>query len=182
MGSFRDLTGQRFGRLTVLKRAGSDNQNRATWLCRCDCGIEHIVSSSNLLSGKTQSCGCIHREMLASYNTKHGKGKCRLYGVWKNMKRRCYSPKVPQYPRYGGRGITVCDEWRNDFSAFYEWAMANGYDENAALMQCTIDRIDNDKGYSPDNCRWVDNKTQCNNRSHSGPLPKKQRSNTNERD
>lgn len=91
----------------------------------------------------------------------------RLHIVWRSMNQRCYNPNKKSYPRYGGRGITVCDEWRNDFQAFYEWAIANGYDENADRYQCTIDRIDNDKGYSPDNCRWVDMKVQNNNKSNS---------------
>ena len=165
MSALKDLTGQRFGRLVVIERSGSNNQKRATWKCCCDCGRVTVVTSSNLLRGITKSCGCIHVENLINRFTVHGKRKSRLYEVWKNMKKRCTNPSVHNYHRYGGRGITVCDEWRNDFQAFYEWAMANGYDENAPYMQCTIDRIDNDSGYSPDNCRWVDAATQNRNKS-----------------
>ena len=95
------------------------------------------------------------------------KKKSRLYCVWIDMKKRCYNPIAHNYHRYGGRGITICDEWRNDFQSFYDWAMANGYDENAPRGQCTIDRIDNDKGYNPDNCRWVDTATQNKNKSNN---------------
>ena len=94
----------------------------------------------------------------------HGKTNTRLFNVWRGMKRRCHSTSDKNYDIYGGRGIAVCDEWRNNFQAFYDWAMANGYDENAPTGQCTIDRVDNDKGYSPDNCRWVDMKVQNNNK------------------
>ena len=165
MSALKDLTGQRFGRLVVIERAGSDKDKRATWKCQCDCGEVRVVYSCNLLHGIMKSCGCYKNEQIALRNTIHGKRKSRLYEVWKNMKRRCSSPSVHNYHRYGGRGITVCAEWQNNFQAFYDWAMANGYDENAPRGQCTIDRIDNDKGYSPDNCRWVDMKTQNNNQS-----------------
>ena len=167
MAKLIDLTGQRFGRLLVVKRAGSDKQKRAKWECQCDCGNEAVVVSSYLINGETKSCGCLIRETIGNMNLSHGCSGTRLYGVWMHMKERCYKPSQKSYHRYGGRGITVCDEWRNDFGKFHEWAMENGYDENAPRGQCTIDRIDNDKGYSPDNCRWADMKTQIHNRSVS---------------
>ena len=167
MSTLKDLTGQRFGRLTVIERAGSNKQKRVTWCCRCDCGREHIVASSYLINGDIRSCGCSKSEQLIERNTKHGKAGTRLYTVWANMIQRCTDPKHTHYCRYGGRGITVCDEWRNDFRAFCEWATENGYDENAPKGQCTLDRINNDKGYGPDNCRWVDMVTQRHNRSDS---------------
>ena len=166
MAEVKNLTGQRFGRLVVIERSGSDKYRRAMWKCQCDCGEIRVEYSTNLLGGRVNSCGCLRAEKNRNRIT-HGKRKSRLYCVWSDMKNRCYNPKIHNYHRYGGRGITICDEWRNDFQAFYEWAMANGYDENAPYMQCTIDRIDNDKGYSPDNCRWVDMKVQNNNKSNN---------------
>lgn len=167
MAALKDLTGQRFGRLVVIGRAGSDKSNHALWKCRCDCGEIRVVCSGNLLRGMTESCGCFKVDRLKKRNIVHGKRQSRLYGIWINMKKRCSNPIVHNYHRYGGRGITVCDEWMHDFQAFYNWAMENGYDEDAPKGQCTIDRIDNDKGYSPDNCRWVDAKTQNNNKSNN---------------
>lgn len=167
MSALKDLTGLRFGRLTVIERAGNNKQKRATWRCQCDCGIEVVVASNDLINGDTRSCGCFRSELLIERNTSHGLRHTRLYAVWLGMKERCYIPSSVRYPRYGGRGITICNEWRDDFQAFYEWAMANGYDENAPRGQCTIDRIDNDKGYAPENCRWVDLKTQQNNKSNN---------------
>lgn len=117
--------------------------------------------------GNTKSCGCLHNDSARIRFSKHGKSGTRLNAIWKAMNQRCSNPLDKNYDRYGGRGIFVCEEWRDSFQAFYEWAMANGYDENAPTGQCTIDRIDNDKGYSPDNCRWVTMKTQRNNRMDS---------------
>lgn len=157
-----DLTGQRFGRLVVI---GIDDRNtRKTYFyCQCDCGKVKSIRSDGLLSGAVKSCGCMKREQdrtNLTANHKHKMSRTRLYETWQGMKGRCYNPNDTRYDRYGGRGITVCDEWRYDFVVFCDWAMQNGYADNL-----TIDRIDNDKGYSPDNCRWADTETQCRNRS-----------------
>ena len=166
MAAVKDLTGQRFGRLVVIERAGATNQGNATWRCRCDCGVETIVSGWSLQSGNTKSCSCIKVAAIKKSRTIHGKSTSRLHNIWKGMKERCYSPQHNRYHRYGGRGIAVCDESRHDFQAFYDWAMSNGYEPDAPRGQCTIDRIDNDKGYSPDNCRWADAKTQRHNQQN----------------
>ena len=167
MSALKDLTGQRFGRLTVIGRAGSTPEGTATWRCLCDCGKECIAEGAKMRKGNTKSCGCLHDDAARMRRTTHGNSGTRLYAVWKAMIQRCSNHSDKNYDRYGGRGITVCPEWRNDFQKFYEWAMANGYDDNAAAGRCTIDRIDNDKGYGPDNCRWVDMKTQNKNKSNS---------------
>ena len=167
MSALKDLTGQRFGRLVVLERAENNMHRKTQWKCRCDCGNERVIEGNSLRRGVTKSCGCLHIEVFSAFNTTHGKEQSRLYSVWKGMKNRCSNPNHCAYKRYGGRGITICEEWLHDFQAFYDWASANGYDENAPRGQCTIDRIDNDKGYSPDNCRWVDMKIQRHNRSDS---------------
>jgi len=157
-----DLIGRRFGRLVVV---GIDDRGvkRTYYFCQCDCGNTKSVRSDGLLSGAVQSCGCMKREQdrtNLTANHKHKMSHTRPYEIWQCMKKRCYNPHDARYDRYGGRGITVCDEWRNDFKAFYKWALENGYADNL-----TIDRIDNDKGYSPDNCRWADAETQCRNRA-----------------
>lgn len=157
-----DLLGRRFGRLVVV---GIDDRGvrRTYYYCQCDCGNVKSIRSDGLLSGAVQSCGCMKREQdrtNLTANHKHKMSHTRPYEIWQGMKKRCYNPHDARYDRYGGRGITVCDEWREDFSVFYKWALENGYADNL-----TIDRIDNDKGYSPDNCRWADAETQCRNRS-----------------
>ena len=163
MSKAKELVGKRFGRLTVMERAENytttKGQVHRAWLCVCDCGNRRIVRASSLISGHTKSCGCLQVESRVEQATKHGKSECRLYDVWHGMKQRCGNPLNKNYAGYGRRGIKVCDEWLNSFQAFYDWATANGYREGLSL-----DRIDNDKGYSPDNCRWTTMKEQANNR------------------
>lgn len=158
MSKLIDLTGQRFGRLTVIKRAGSDNQNQATWLCECECGNYTSVGSSDLRRGKTTSCGCYHNECAKIRMTTHGMAHTKLYWIWKSMNQRCYNKRSKDFPNYGGMGIEVCQEWRKDFKAFSDWAYSAGYMEGLS-----IDRIKGDENYSPNNCRWATAKVQANN-------------------
>ena len=163
MTKFIDLTGQKFGKLTVIKRAENNNRGQTQWLCQCECGNKKIILGNNLKNGTTKSCGCIQKEhRLKGFNKTHGNTNTRLYRAWVHIKSRCYNIKVKDYKNYGGRGIIMCDEWLNDFMSFYNWAMANGYQDNL-----TIDRIDVNGNYEPNNCRWVDMKTQQNNRTNN---------------
>ena len=158
MGRLIDLTGQRFGRLVVVERAENVGKN-AAWICKCDCGKQVVSAGFDLVRGKAKSCGCLKREKAFSDHIVHGGRRTRLYNIWTDMKARCLNPEIKQYKDYGGRDITVCTEWLHDFAAFRDWAMSHGYRDDLS-----IDRIDNDKGYSPDNCRWATRKTQNQNR------------------
>lgn len=156
------LTGQRFGRLVVTGKAEHDKHGHACWNCICDCGKEIAATSSNLKSGNTKSCGCLHNEKLSKRNaetkTTHGMTRTRLHIIWCDMRARCSYEKDKCYHLYGGRGITVCEEWQKSFTAFRDWALENGYSDNL-----TLDRIDNDKGYSPENCKWSTHAEQRRN-------------------
>lgn len=166
MGRFKDLTGMRFGRLTVVELVDDyvspKGKHRKQYKCLCDCGTEKVIIGENLSRGLTLSCGCLQKERGAEANRTHGDTDSRLYNVWCAMKRRCLNPNVPEYPLYGGRGIKICDEWM-EYPNFYNWSYETGYDPNAPRGQCTLDRIDVNKGYCPENCRWVTQQEQMNN-------------------
>lgn len=171
MARIKDLTNKKFGRLTVIKRADDyvspSGQHLTQWLCRCECGNEVIVLACSLKSGRTTSCGCFKKEKISFAKKTHGLTQARLYKIWKTMKARCYNPNNKKYKDYGARNIEVCDEWKEDFQNFYDWSITNGYDENAERGEYTIDRIDVNKGYFPENCRWITNKEQQRNKRNN---------------
>lgn len=166
--------GQKFERLTIIKLdhikkytySNGKNQNKEYYLCKCDCGNECLVYKNFLLKGCTKSCGCYAKEIQAKNvilnNIKkitHHLTKTRLYKIWTHIKQRCYNKKRESFKNYGARGITVCEEWKNDFMSFYNWAINNGYKDNL-----TVDRIDNNGNYEPGNCRWITIKEQDRNK------------------
>lgn len=158
-----DLTGQKFGRLTAIKRVEDyvypSGDKKTQWLCKCECGNNTIVRASSLKRGTTTSCGCLQKQIASKINTKHGMTGTRLYQTWKNMVGRCYYKSHTSYKYYGGRRIQVCEEWKNDFVSFYNWAINNGYTDNL-----TLDRINTDGDYEPNNCRWVSMRENDRNR------------------
>lgn len=157
-----DLTGMRFGKLIVVRRVDNDKQGNASWLCKCDCGNEKPVRSNALRNGRTRSCGCLlaqsSKKRMTQMLTKHGYSGSKLYKVYYGMLRRCDNPKEKEYHNYGGRGITVCQEWRENVEQFIEWALNNGYKEGLQ-----IDRKDNDGDYEPGNCRFITTIDNCQN-------------------
>lgn len=155
-----DLTGKKFGNLVVIKRA-EDGPYGVRWLCLCDCGNEVIKYGSLLRRGSTTSCGCFGKERQREAVTRHGLTHTPIYRAWDAMKRRCQNPSTKFYEEYGGRGISVCDEWQ-EFEPFRDWAFENGYSEDLS-----IDRIDNNGNYCPENCRWTDMHTQSRNKRNN---------------
>lgn len=164
MPAFIDLAGRRFGYLVAKKRIGTAKDGQAEWFCVCDCGQEIIVKAGNLRSGHTSSCGCFNKRRISETMATHRQSHRRLYNVWTSIKARCYNQNCKFFKHYGGRGISMCKEWKDDYQSFHDWAMASGYDVNAPKWQCTIDRINVNGDYRPENCRWVDMKTQRHNR------------------
>lgn len=158
-----NLRGRRFERLMAINDIGRTTDRHVLWLCRCDCGNYVNVSSRDLMTGHTKSCGCLQKDIIKEKRYKHGDRDGRLYSVWKSMKKRCENPNCKSYKWYGAKGVSVCDEWHN-YSSFKKWADNNGYDENAEHGVCTIDRINPYGDYSPDNCRWISMAEQAKNK------------------
>lgn len=160
-----DFKGMKFGKLTILERCGSKNK-RAIWKCICDCGNYYIGVGSEIKSGGVKSCGCLRKKTAALQGKKSriyfSEKEKRLKRIYDGMKARCYNKNSAQYLNYGGKGIKIFDLWLENFNTFKSWAIANGYKN-----ELTLDRIDNDKGYEPQNCRWSTYKVQENNRSNN---------------
>lgn len=160
-----NMIGKKYGRLTILNLHHKDKNGRLFYLCRCDCGNEKIINGERIRNGKTKSCGCYNKEISKNKFTKHNMRYTKIYNVWRNIKERCASNNKD----YGGRGITICDEWKNDFMSFYNWAMQNGYVEKIENGKniISLDRIDVNGNYEPNNCRWATNDIQCNNKRNN---------------
>ena len=158
MKNFNDLIGHKFGKLTVIKNVGTNKRHNTLWLCKCECGNNKIVARDKLITGNTKSCGCLKKQHCSSLHKTHSLSNTKIGYTWRGMKSRCYNPKNENYKNYGGRGIKVCDEWLNDFMNFYNWSINNGYKEDLS-----IDRINSDGNYEPNNCRWITWKEQTRN-------------------
>lgn len=162
----KDITGVRSGKLIAVEFDSYERfpsgSRYEKWICKCDCGNIVSINKKNFMSGSSMSCGCAVSEANSRRLKTHGDRKSRLYNTWCNIKSRCYNPNNQDFARYGGRGISMFGPWKNNYSIFMEWAIKNGYDDSLS-----IDRIDVDGDYCPDNCRWVDMAVQANNRSNT---------------
>lgn len=156
-----DMSGETHGNWRVIGGDGTDERGEAKWLCECSCGSIKSVLGSSLRNGRSRSCGCLRRQMRKESATVHGKSNTKLYNIWRGMRQRCGAAYSHAFKWYGQRGIAVCKEW-DEFETFYKWSMENGYSEGLSL-----DRINNDGDYEPDNCRWTAQETQSRNRSNN---------------
>ncbi len=156
MGKIKEMTGEKFGRLTVLRFVGINASHKATWLCECDCGNTVVVDGKSMRSGNTKSCGCFRREDVTRRKRTHGRSYSKLHFVWCSMRQRCTNNRCKDYPNYGGRGITICERWSK-----FENFLADMGEKSEGL---SLDREDNNGNYSPENCRWATIKQQNSNK------------------